>query len=389
MAATTTASTNTAIHASNRADQTAGVNQSHKKAYHAMWRQVFTFDCISSTKDNTSLSQGAFSPSSSPVCSPMSNFFSPPAPAAIPGNVWVTVISPDEGAGLFAVGTSDGSVIVWEVCQSDSSMGCVEYLARINGVGKQYDSYKSEGTRSRDRSVGNSNSPSPQTSNKNLVFSWDDDEDDEDEVNDDDDDDEEEVEVDVAIVYDVRKSSNPTDKVLSELIRRGQEEKDSRFEMKSREGSSRGSNKYPDLDTASLSLKMNLVLKNNGSDSNNYGSDSAADYFAENGPFQPDDVRTAFRAKVSGSITSLLLLSDCLMLFVGTSEGDICFIFCCPAMLCYPMLNCALLCYAMLCHAMLCYAMHFSGLQCELIHAALCLLIHSSLLYSVFSSLFP
>lgn len=334
--AATTASSNTAAQASNRADQT-GINQSHKKAYHAMWRQVFTFDCISSTKDNISLSQGAFSPSSSPVCSPMSNFFSPPAPTAIPGNVWVTVISPDEGAGLFAVGTSDGSVIVWEVCQSDSSMGCVEYLARINGVGKQYDSYQSEGTRSRDRSVSNSNSPSPQTSIKNLVFSWDDDEDDEEEANDDDDD-EEEVEADAAIVYDVRKSNNPTDKVLSDLIRRGQEEKDSRFEMKSREGSSRGSNKYPDLDTASLSLKMNLVLKNNGSDSNNNGSDSATDYFAENGPFQPDDVRTAFRAKVSGSITSLLLLSDCLMLVVGTSEGDVCSTLFYSALLCYAML---------------------------------------------------
>lgn len=332
--AATATSSNAAAQASNRADQT-GVNQSHKKAYHAMWRQVFTFDCISSSKDNISLSQGAFSPSSSPVCSPMSNFFSPPAPTAISGNVWVTVISPDEGAGLFAVGTSDGSVIVWEVCQSDSSMGCVEYLARINGVGKQYDSYKSEGTRSRDRSVSNSNSPSPQTSNRNLVFSWDDDEDDEEEANDDDDDDEEEVEVDAAIVYDIRKSSNPTDKVLSELIRRGQEEKDSRFEMKSREGSSRGSNKYPDLDTASLSLKMNLVLKNNG-------SDCATDYFAENGPFQPNDVRAAFRAKVSGSITSLLLLSDCLMLVVGTSEGTICFI---------------LVCYATLCSVMMCSVM--------------------------------
>ena len=250
----------------------------------------------------------------------MSNFFSPHASNASSGSVWVTVISPDEGAGLIAVGTSDGSVIVWEVCQSVPSIGCVEYLARVNGVGKQCDSFKSEGTRSVDRSVGNSNSPSPQTSNRNLVFSWDDDEDDEEEANDDDDE-EEEVEGDAAIVYDVRKSTNPTDKVLSDLIKRGQEEKEGRFDMKSREGSSRGSNKYLDLDTASLNLKMNLVLKNDVS--NNNDSDTSRDYLDENGPFQPDDVRTAFRAKVAGSITSLLLLSDCLMLIVGTSEGTI------------------------------------------------------------------
>jgi hypothetical protein len=235
----------------------------------------------------------------------------------------VTVISPDEGSGLFAVGTSDGSVIVWEVCQTDSSMGCVEYLARTYAVAKQTDSYKSEGSRSAERSISNSNSPSPQTSNRDLVFSWDDDEDDEEEDNDDDDE-EEEVEVDAAIVYEIRKATIPADKVLSELIRRGQE-KDDRFEMKSREGSSRGSNKYPGLDTASLSLKMNLVLTNDMSSNNE--NEIVRDYFAENGPFQPDDVRTTFRARVAGSITSLLLLSDCLMLILGTSEGDISTVF--------------------------------------------------------------
>ena len=254
----------------------------------------------------------------------MSNIFSPPVGSATTGSAWVTVISPDEGSGLFAVGTSDGIVIVWEVCQSDSSMGGVEYLARTYAVARQTDSYKSDGTRSAERSISNSNSPSPQTSNRNLVFSWDDDEDDEEEANDDDDDDdeEEEVEVDAAIVYDIRKAIIPPDKVLSELIRRGQEEKDNRFEMKSREGSSRGSNKYPGLDTASLSLKMNLVLTNDMTGNNE--NEIVRDYFTENGPFQPDDVRTTFRARVAGSITSLLLLSDCLMLIIGTSEGDAC-----------------------------------------------------------------
>lgn len=254
----------------------------------------------------------------------MSNIFSPPACSGSTGSAWVTVISPDEGSGLFAVGTSDGSIIVWEVCQSDSSMGGVEYLARTYAVARQSDSHKSDGTRS-ERSISNSNSPSPQTSNRNLVFSWDDDEDDEEANDDDDEDEEEEVEGDAAIVYDIRKAIIPPDKVLSELIRRGQEDKDSRFEMKAREGSSRGSNKYPGLDTASLSLKMDLVLTNDMSGNNE--NEIVRDYFAENGPFQPDDVRTTFRARVAGSITSLLLLSDCLMLIVGTSEGDTCAIF--------------------------------------------------------------
>jgi hypothetical protein len=225
------------------------------------------------------------------------------------GNAWVTAITPDEGAGLFAAGTSDGDLTVWEVYQADTAMSCVEHTARLN-AGRVTDAHMSDGSKSSGRSVnGGEQSPSPEL--RNLVFSWDEDSDDDDQ--DDDEDDDEDVVEDKAVVYDARKLNLSALSFKDQLFK--QNRRQSRSDRERKRKSSATSPISPELPKSKADLKLSLASITN----NDYKDPE--EYARNHAPFVPDDIRVAFRAKVPGAVTAQLLLSDCLIFVVGTSAG--------------------------------------------------------------------
>jgi hypothetical protein len=280
--------------------------------YYTGWRQLKSFVCTSDEEELKSSRD--VSPSSSPFKNSISLFFPSNSVASLgTGSAWVTAIMPDEGAGLFAAGTSDGDVTVWEVYQVDTAMSCVEHTARLN-AGRVTDAHMSDGTKSSGRSVnGGEQSPSPSPELRNLVFSWDDDSDDDDQDDDEDDDEDEDVVEDKAVVYDARKL-NVTALSIKDLLSK-QKRRQSRSDRERNRKSSTSSPISPESPKTKADLKLSLasITSNDDKDPEEYSKNHT--------PFVPDDIRIAFRTKVPGAVTAQLLLSDCLILVVGTSSG--------------------------------------------------------------------
>lgn len=254
------------------------------------------------------------SPSSSPFKNSMSLFF--PSNSVVSmgaGNAWVTAIAPDEGAGLFATGTSDGDVTVWEVYQVDTAMSCVEHTARLN-AGRATDAHMSDGSKSSGRSYnGGDQSPSPSPELRNLVFSWDEDSDDDDEEDEEDDDEDEDVVEDKAVVYDARKPNLSALSFKDQLLK--QNRRQSRSDREKRRKKSTTTPIIPESPKTKADLKLSLSSITNNDDKD------PEEYSRNHAPFVPDDIRIAFRTRVPGAVTVQLLLSDCLILIVGTSTG--------------------------------------------------------------------
>jgi hypothetical protein len=242
----------------------------------------------------------------------MSLFFPSNSVASLgTGSAWVTAITPDEGAGLFAAGTSDGDVTVWEVYQVDTAMSFVEHTARLN-AGRATDAHMSDGTKSSGRSVkGGEQSPSPEL--RKLVFSWDEDSDDDDQDDDEDDDEDEDVVEDKAVVYDARKL-NITALSFKDLLSK-QKRRQSRSDRERNNMSSTSSSISPESPKTKADLKLSLASISNNDDKD------PEEYSRNHAPFVPDDIRIAFRTRVPGAVTAQLLLSDCLIFVVGTSAG--------------------------------------------------------------------
>lgn len=230
------------------------------------------------------------------------------------GSAWVTAIAPDEGAGLFATGTSDGDVTVWEVYQVDTAMSCVEHTARLN-AGHATDAHMSDGSKSSGRSLnGGDQSPSPSPELRNLVFSWDEDSDDDDQDDDDDDEDEDVVE-DKAVVYDARKLNLSALSFKDQLLKQNRRQSRSDREKKRKKSTTTPIIPESPKTKADLKLSLSSITNNDDRDPDEYSRNHT--------PFVPDDIRIAFRTRVPGAVTVQLLLSDCLILIVGTSTGTL------------------------------------------------------------------
>lgn len=288
------------------------------KSYHTGWRHLRTFNCLPNCGKKTA-SNGESSPSSSPFTNSVSVFFPTHSSAqSADGNVYVSSTCPDDGAGLFSAGTSNGDVTVWEVFQRDCLLGCVEHTARTY-AGRPVESSVSGSTRSLN------NSPTPDVSK--MVLNWEDDSDEDDDDDLDDDEDDEDVIDDKAVVYDIRKLNSTAITFKTQLLKHQQKiaKAEHRKSINSSKTSSKGT-ASPDQSVKTQELKINLFSKvvTSGKDD----VENPGDYLRNAAAlFQPDDIRIAFRAKVTGIITAQLLLSDLLILAVGTSAGEFIFFF--------------------------------------------------------------
>ena len=203
----------------------------------------------------------------------------------------VTALCAEEGSGLMSAGTSRGNVVVWEAFQSNNARGYAEHTC---GKCSWSDSRLSNcrmDSGGDGSSSGKRLSPTSKTG-KGTLFSWDEDEDEEDDDDDDDDDDENFDDGDV-------KRPSPTSLNLFKV----------RHDLKV-------DNVYQSKDDDDLPLSQSNL--NDISEHQKIDHDSSS---VEDEPFRPDDIRELFRAMVPGSVTCQLLISEILILVVGTSLG--------------------------------------------------------------------
>lgn len=204
----------------------------------------------------------------------------------------VTVLCAEEGSGLMSAGTSGGNVVVWEAYQSNTARGFAEHTAgKCSWSDSQLSVYRME-------NGGDGSSSSKKLSPKSKIgkgtlFSWDEDEDEED---DDDSEDDEN--------FDDGDENRPSPTSLN-LFK-------SRHDLKVE-------NVYQSNDDADLPLSQSNLNDVPEHQKIDHGASSL-----EEAPFRPDDIRELFRAKVPGSVTCQLLVSEILILVVGTSLGTIC-----------------------------------------------------------------
>lgn len=178
-------------------------------------------------------------------------------------DIEISMIHTEENCGLFTFGTFGGLVVVWEVFEICTSIGFIEHTARQN--------------------LNEIPVESEETCSGHL--NWDD-EDDEGEEEEEEDDEED----DNAIVYNVKKGVSLSaeangfhpniSKVVTPLQRRPLLRKERPF--------------LPKME--SVSLKHHI--------------------------FRPNEVREAYRVQVDGCVTAQLLISECLILLIGSTTGD-------------------------------------------------------------------
>mmetsp|Transcript_3693 Transcript_3693/g.3844 ORF Transcript_3693/g.3844 Transcript_3693/m.3844 type:complete len:1029 (-) Transcript_3693:1985-5071(-) len=182
-------------------------------------------------------------------------------------DIGISLIHTEENCGLFTFGSFGGLVVVWEVFEICTSIGFIEHTAKQNLNEIPVESEKS--------CSGHLN--------------WDDEDDEDNEGEEEEEDDDEED--DNAIVYNVKKGVSlsaeangfhpNTSKVVTPLQQRPLLRKERPF--------------LPKME--SVSLKHHI--------------------------FRPNEVREAYRVQVDGCVTAQMLISECLILLIGSTTGGV------------------------------------------------------------------
>lgn len=244
------------------ASQTQSSIGKDEKTYHAVWSLLRTIPCtIERTASSSQLDDNL----------------------DLTKKIGISLIHTEENYGLFTFGTFGGLVVVWEVFELSTSIGFIEHTAKQN-------LYEAP-AECEDRSPENLN--------------WDhDDEEDEGEE-----DEEEDEEDDNAIVYNVKKGISVEGSGFHPSPNRNNH-------MTSKVTGSASYRVKPSLERPSL-LKVKAFDKVD----NGIKEESMSIYLKDK-VFRPNEVREAYRVHVDGCVTAQLLISECLILLIGSAKGD-------------------------------------------------------------------
>lgn len=197
--------------------------------------------------------------------------------------VGISLIHTEENYGLFTFGTFEGLVVVWEVFELSTSIGFIEHTAKQNF-------YEAP-------------AECEERSSENLNWDHDDEEDEGEE------DDEEDEEDDNAIVYNVKKGISAEGSGFHPSLDRDKN-------MTSKVEGSASHCVTPSLERPSL-------LKVKAFDKVDTGiKEESTSFTMRHHVFRPNDVREAYQAHVDGCVTAQLLISECLILLIGSAKGD-------------------------------------------------------------------
>lgn len=261
----------------------------HNRSYNCVWyhlRSFTTLDCIAAAAPNGRSSLASVFTLNPPDSESNDQHGDK--------SLGVTSLFVEEGSGLISAGTAGGDVVVWEAFQSSTARGYVIYTAgKGNWGGSQMSDCRIESSRD-GTSSSKGLSPNKNTKiGKGTLFSWDEDEDEED---DDDSEDDEN--------FDGDEVSKPSPTTLNLFKSRHDLKVDKAY--KSEDGD--------DLPLSQSNLKKLPDLKKDQKIDDDEDS-------VEEEPFRPDDIRELFRTKVPGSVTAQLIISEILILVIGTSLG--------------------------------------------------------------------
>jgi hypothetical protein len=244
------------------ASQTQSSIGKDEKTYHAVWSLLRTIPC---TIERTA--------SSSQLDDTLNHT----------RKVGISLIHTEENYGLFTFGTFGGLVVVWEVFELSTSIGFIEHTAKQN--------------------LYETPAECDERSSENLNWDHDDEEDEEEE------DEEEDEEDDNAIVYNVKKGIS----VEGSGFHRSPDRDN---HMTCKVAGIASHRVTPSLERPSL-LKVKAFNKvDNGI------KEESMSITMRHHVFRPNEVREAYRAHVDGCVTAQLLISECLILLIGSAKGD-------------------------------------------------------------------
>lgn len=255
-------------------DETQNFKGKEEKIFHTVWTLLRTLRCtLDSVTDVRIL----------------------PAASSLPDDILkhskgigISLIHTEENSGLFAYGTFRGDIVVWEVFELSTSIGFIEHTARQHS--NEIFSHKEKDFED---------------------LNWDEDDDEEDEGEEEEEDEEE----DNAIVYNIKKG-------ISFSMEAGTFHPGKRKEMLEKQSDNIDmAHSSSSCVTPSQKRKQNLKIKSfekalNINDRMNDEISSLKHHV-----FRPNEVREAYHVHVDGCITAQLLVSECLILVIGSATG--------------------------------------------------------------------